>query len=171
MRDADEGIVRRAPLARYLLQGGRPVRDAAGKAFGISLPEVACRAHAGGERAALWLGPEEHLLLAPPTEARTLETQLDGALQGLAHSLVDVSQRQVALAVGGPRARDLLESGCPLDLDAERFAVNACARTLFAKAEVVLWRRGAEEYHLEVARSFADYVLEWVRAVNRSDYP
>jgi sarcosine oxidase subunit gamma len=171
MRDADEGIVRRAPLARYLLQGGRPVRDAAGKAFGISLPEVACRAHAGGERAALWLGPEEHLLLAPPTEARTLETQLDGALQGLAHSLVDVSQRQVALAVSGPRARDLLESGCPLDLDAERFAVNACARTLFAKAEVVLWRRGAEEYHLEVARSFADYVLEWVRAVNRSDYP
>lgn len=170
MRDADEGIVRRAPLARYLLQGGRPVRDAAGKAFGISLPEVACRAHAGGERAALWLGPEEHLLLAPPTEARTLETQLDGALQGLAHSLVDVSQRQVALAVSGPRARDLLESGCPLDLDAERFAVNACARTLFAKAEVVLWRRGAEEYHLEVARSFADYVLEWVRAVNRSDY-
>lgn len=171
MRDADEGIVRRAPLARYLLQGGRPVRDAAGKAFGISLPEVACRAHAGGERAALWLGPEEHLLLAPPTDARTLETQLDGALQGLAHSLVDVSQRQVALAVSGPRARDLLESGCPLDLDAERFAVNACARTLFAKAEVVLWRRGAEEYHLEVARSFADYVLEWMRAVNRSDYP
>ena len=171
MRDADEGIARGAPLARYLLQGGRPVRDAAGKAFGIALPEIACRAHAGGERAALWLGPEEHLLLAPPAEARTLETQLDAALQGLAHSLVDVSQRQVALAVSGPRARDLLESGCPLDLDAERFAVNACARTLFAKAEVVLWRRAAEEYHLEVARSFADYVLEWVRAANRSDYP
>ena len=171
MRDADEGIVRRAPLARYLLQGGRPVRDAAGKAFGISLPEVACRAHAGGERAALWLGPEEHLLLAPPAEAKALETQLGAALQGLAHSLVDVSQRQIALTVSGPRARELLESGCPLDLDAERFAVNACARSLFAKAEIVLWRRGAEEYHLEVARSFADYVLEWMHEVNRSDYP
>jgi sarcosine oxidase subunit gamma len=171
MRDADEGIARRAPLARYLLQGARPVRDAAGKAFGIALPEVGCRAHAGGERAALWLGPEEHLLLAPPAEAKALESQLGAALQGLAHSLVDVSQRQVALTVRGPRARDLLGSGCPLDLDAERFAVNACARTLLAKAEVVLWRRGAEEYHLEVARSFADYVLEWMRAVNRSDYP
>ena len=171
MRDADEGIASRAPLARYLLQGARPVRDAAGKAFGVALPEVGCRAHAGGERAALWLGPEEHLLLAPPAEAKALETQLGAALQGLAHSLVDVSQRQVGLAVSGPRARDLLESGCPLDLDDERFPVNACARSLFAKAEVVLWRRGAEEYHLEVARSFADYVLEWMRAVNRSDYP
>jgi sarcosine oxidase subunit gamma len=49
--------------------------------------------------------------------------------------------------------------------------VNDCARTLLAKAEVVLWRRGAEEYHLEVARSFADYVLEWMREVNRSDNP
>ena len=84
---------------------------------------------------------------------------------------MDVSQRQVAFVVRCPRARELLGSGCPLDLDAERFAVNACARTLYAKAEVVLWRRGAEEYHLEVARSFADYVLEWMRAVNRSDYP
>lgn len=171
MRDADEGIARRTPLARYLLQGGRPVRDAAGKAFGIALPEVGSRAHAGGERAALWLGPEEHLLLAPPAGQKALESQLATALQGLAHSLVDVSQRQVALAIGGPRGRDLLESACPLDLDAERFPVNACARTLYAKAEVVLWRRGAEEYHLEVARSFADYVLEWMREVNRSDYP
>ena len=59
----------------------------------------------------------------------------------LAHSLVDVSQRQAGLAVDGPRARDLIASGCPLDLDPESFPVGMCARTLFAKAEVVLWRR------------------------------
>ena len=171
MRDAGEGIARRAPLARFVLQGARPVRDAAGRAFGVELPESACRAQLGGDRAALWLGPDEQLLLAPPADGKRLESQLVAALQGLAHSLVDVSHRQVALAVTGPRARDLLESACPLDLDAERFPVNACARTLYAKAEVVLWRRGAEEYHLEVARSFVDYVLDWMREVNRSDQP
>jgi len=32
-----------------------------------------------------------------------------------------------------------------------------------------LWRRSVEEYHLEVARSFAGYVLDWVREVKRSD--
>ena len=52
-----------------------------------------------------------------PGEAGASQSELGAALQGLAHSLVDVSQRQSALAVTGPRARDLLASGCPLDLD------------------------------------------------------
>ena len=60
-----DGIRRLPPAARFILQGGRPVREAAGQAFGLALPEEACRAHADAERAALWLGPDEHLLLAP----------------------------------------------------------------------------------------------------------
>ncbi len=157
------------PATRFILQGGRPVREAAGRAFGIALPEEACRAHADTERAALWLGPDEQLLLAPAGQAGRLEEDLRSALQGLAHSLVEVSQRQSAIAVTGPRARDLLAAGCPLDLDPEAFPVGMSARTVFAKAEVVLWLRRAGEYHLEVARSFTDYVLEWMREVNRSD--
>ncbi len=171
MADADVGFRRLAPTARFILQGERPARDAVGQAFGTSLPEEACRAHADGERAALWLGPDEQLLLAPAAEAGRIQAELGAALQGLAHSLVEVSQRQVALALTGPRARDLIASGCPLDLDPDSFPIGMCVRTLFAKAEVVLWRRSAEEYHLEVARSFAGYVLDWMREVNRSDYP
>ena len=171
MADADDGFRRLASAARFILQGDRPARAAAGRAFGVSLPEDACRAHAEGERAALWLGPDEQLLLAPASEAGRIQADLETALQGTAHSLVEVSQRQVALAVTGPRARDLLASGCPLDFDPTSFPLGMCVRTLFAKAEVVLWRRSAEEYHLEVARSFAGYVLDWMREVNRSDYP
>jgi sarcosine oxidase, subunit gamma len=171
MADSDPGFRRLAPATRFILQGGLPVRDAAARAFGLALPEEACRAQADGERAALWLGPDEQLLLAQAGDAARLQAELDAALQGLAHSLVEVSQRQVGIAVGGPRARDLIASACPLDLDPESFPVGMCTRTLFAKAEVVLWRRSAEEYHLEIARSFADYVLDWMREVNRSDYP
>ena len=116
-------------------------------------------------------GRTSNCCLAPAGEAGSLQAELGAALQGLGYSLVEVSQRQTALAVAGPRARDLIASGCPLDLDPESFPVGMCARTLFAKAEVVLWRRSAEEYHLEVARSFAGYVLDWMREVNRSDYP
>jgi sarcosine oxidase, subunit gamma len=166
-----DGVRRLPPAARFILQGGRSVREAAGKAFGLALPEDACRAHADAERAALWLGPDEQLLLAPAAQNQRVQTELSSALQGLAHSLVGVGQRQSAVAVSGPRAHDMLASGCPLDLHPEAFPVGMCARTLFAKAEVVLWRRSAEEYHLEIARSFSDYVLEWMREVNRSDYP
>lgn len=152
-----------AEYARFLFQGDAAARAAAGRAFGIVLPGDACRANAAGERAALWLGPDEHLLLAPDGSQARIAAELEIALTGIPHSLVDVSQRQVAIVVEGPAARELLASGCPLDLDPDAFPVGMCTRTLFGKAEALLWRSGAEEYHLEIGRSFAAYVRGWLR--------
>jgi sarcosine oxidase, subunit gamma len=79
-----------------------------------------------------------------------------------------VSQRQSALRMSGPRADALLNTGCPLDLSLARFPVGMCTRTLLGKAEVVLWRTDAAEFHLEVARSFQDYVAGLLREAGRS---
>jgi sarcosine oxidase subunit gamma len=152
---------------RFILQGGPAAREAAGRGFGLALPEDACRAAAASDRAALWLGPDERLLLAAAGAAATLAAELESALAGLPHSLVDVSDRQLALTVAGAQARDWLASGCPLDLEPAVFPVGACTRTVFAKAEVVLWRRSAEEYHLEVWRSFSAYVRDWLEEAKR----
>ena len=157
------------PAARFIFQGGSAARKTAGEAFGVPLPETACRANTVDGRAALWLGPDEHLLLAPAADAQGIFVDLETALSGVAHSLVEVSQRQVAVQINGPDASALLNSGCPLDLDPAEFPVGMCTRTLLAKAEVVLWRRGIEEYHLEVGRSFSDYVLGWLREANQGE--
>lgn len=157
-----------APAARFIFQGGPAARRAAGDAFGVALPEDPCRAHDAGGRAALWLGPDEHLLLAPAGNAAIIAAQLGSALTGIAHSLVEVSQRQVALKLGGSGASELLNSGCPLDLDPAQFPPGMCTRTVIGKAEAVLWRKAAAEYHLEVWRSFAAYVLEWLREAGAS---
>ena len=151
------------PAARFILQGGPAARAAAGQAFGVALPETACRGNSNGERSALWLGPDEYLLLAPDGTAHRVAVELEIALSGLAHSLVDISDRQVAFALTGPAARDILCQGCPLDLDPEEFTVGMCTRTVFAKAEAVLWRPSVEEYHLEVGRSFSGYVRGWMQ--------
>ena len=97
-----------------------------------------------------------------------IATQLASALSGIPHSLVDVSQRQVALQVSGPDASELLNSGCPLDLDPAEFPPGMCTRTIIGKAEAVLWRKAAAEYHLEVWRSFAGYVVDWLREAGGS---
>lgn len=154
---------------RFILQGGPAARAASSSAFGIALPEKACRAHSAGDRAALWLGPDEQLLLAPAKDAMILAAGLEAALSGVAHSLVDVSQRQVALQVSGHRACAILNTGCPLDLDPAEFPPGMCTRTLFNKADIVLWRTGASEFHLEVLRSFSDYVLGCLQEAGR-DY-
>jgi sarcosine oxidase subunit gamma len=162
------GTLRQLPPAtRFILQCGREARDRAGVAFGLAMPEAACRAESASGRAALWLGPDERLLLAPDGAGEAVASALEAALAGIPHSLVDVSHRQVALRIAGPRAGDLLASGCPLDLDPAAFPVGMCTRTVLARAEVVLWRLSAEEYHLESGRSFSGYVLEWLREAER----
>ena len=157
--------VRALPAAtRHILRGGAEVRSAAERALGFSVPATPCRAGGGGARAALWLGPDEWLLLAPPDAPADA---LAAALRGLPHSLVDVSHRQLALTVAGPQANMLLAAGCPLDLDASAFPVGMCTRTVLAKAEIILWRTEALRFHLEVWRSFAPYVSQFLAEAGR----
>jgi len=167
MSDHGETLRLLPPAARFILQCGRDARDRAGVAFKLPLPEAACRAEAAAGRAALWLGPDERLLLAPDGTGESIAGALEAALASHPHSLVDVSHRQVALRIAGPRASELLASGCPLDLDPDAFPVGMCTRTVLARAEVVLWRSSPEEYHLETGRSFSGYVLEWLREAGR----
>jgi len=155
------------PATRYLLRGGAAVRAAAEAALGAAIPSVACRAAGNGEWAALWLGPDEWLLLGPESQAAAVPAALATALAELPHSLVDVSHRQSALSVRGPEATRLLASGCPLDLDATAFPIDMCTRTVLAKAEVVLWRIGEQAFRIEVSRSFVAYVSQFLAEAAR----
>ncbi len=152
--------------SRWVLRGDGAVRTTTESALGLPVPDAACRAGVNGERAALWLGPDEWLLLAPAGQAG-LATRLERALGGLPHSLVDVSHRQIGLLVHGPQAELLLSSGCPLNLSIRAFPVGMCTRTVLAKAEVVLWRTAAAQFRLEVWRSFAPYVTQFLAEAAR----
>lgn len=167
MAERPESLRLLPPATRFILQCGKDARDTAGRGFGLAMPEDACRAASAAGRAALWLGPDERLLLAPAGQEEVIGNELEAALAGWPHSLVDVSHRQAAVAITGPAARDLLASGCPLDLDDAAFPVGMCTRTLLARADIVLWRPSSEEYHLETGRSFAGYVLGWLREAER----
>jgi sarcosine oxidase, subunit gamma len=152
------------PATRFVLRAAEAARAAAEKAFGVGLPVQACRAASAGERAALWLGPDEWLLLAPQEDACS---ELAAALAGLPHSLVDVSHRQSALCVTGPEAATLLAAGCPLDLAEHAFPVGMCTRTMCAKTEIVLWRPAREVFRVEVWRSFAAYLAQFLAEAAR----
>jgi sarcosine oxidase, subunit gamma len=164
---ATRGVDPLPAAARFILRGGPEVRAAVEPSLDFSVPETPCRALTRGARAALWLGPDEWLLLAPEADGGGLAATLGAGLRGLPHSLVDVSHRQGALRVGGAHAVTLLAAGCPLDLDAAAFPVGMCTRTMLAKAEVVLWRTAGEEFRLEVWRSFMDYVSQFLAEAAR----
>jgi sarcosine oxidase, subunit gamma len=148
-----------APASRFIFRG-QAAAPIAGASFGVTLPQAVCRAAVAGARAALWLGPDEWLLLAPESEGLHISADLMAALPASAASLVDISHRQVGLELTGPRISQLINAGCPLDLDLANFPVDMCTRTIFAKAEIVLWRRARDVFQVEVWRSFALYVAD-----------
>ncbi|MEP7246401.1 MAG: sarcosine oxidase subunit gamma family protein [Gammaproteobacteria bacterium] len=152
------GLLAVPPLARFSLRGELPQLANALQAARVPVSQTACRAVEGEICAALWLGPDEQLLLAPEPQAARLVEILHNSLATVAHSVVDISHRQTAFEIAGPSARMLLNTGCPLDLADGSFPVGMCTRTLFEKSEIVLWRTAADTFHVEVWRSFAPYV-------------
>ena len=149
-----------SPATRFSVRGDGAAVAALGFAFGVDLPRAACRAATNGSRAALWLGPDEWLLLAPEGEAEVLARTLTDALRNEPASIVDISDRQAAITVSGPQAAEALNAFNALDLEYDSFPVGMCTRTLFGKAEIVLWRTAPDAFHIEVWRSFAPYVLD-----------
>lgn len=159
VRDGVASVTETAPASRLIYRGDPGL---IGDAFGIALPTTPMQAQASGTRAALWLGPDEWLLLAAESEAAAVAIALAGALDGKPAALVDVGHRQLGLIVSGPRAAALLNAGCPLDLDETAFPVGMCTRTILAKAEIVLWRTESGAFRIEIARSFAPYVVAFL---------
>jgi sarcosine oxidase, subunit gamma len=149
------------PAARFVLRGPQAAVRAACDRMGLALPEAINRATSDNDRAAFMLGPDEWLLIAPDGFTLAPPNATEPC------SIVDVSHRNTGIAVSGTLAPDVLSSGVMLDLDEAAFPIGMATRTLFAKAEIVLWRRRQLEFHIEVWRSFAPYLDGLLREAAR----
>lgn len=156
-------------------EGGTVAEDGTGadtgpaeRVLGIELPGPGrAVASANGRLTAVWLGPG-WWLLDSPTEVEDevgLEAPLVHRLRaaGAGLSAVEVSGGFVVLELAGPAARSVLGHACSLDLHPRAFAPGSAARTMLAKAQVVLVQTGdAPTYRVWARRSFARYLVEWL---------
>ena len=150
------------PASRFILRGDAPVAAQAGAAFAVPIPEAWGAASAANQRVAIWLGPDEWLLIANGEAPAAVAESLGRALAALPHSLVDISERQIGLDVSGSVAALAINAGCPLDLREKGFPVGTATRTMLSKAEIVLWRTEPNRFQIEVWRSFAEYTVAFL---------
>ncbi len=131
------------PMARYSLRArqGQALETLLGvkvpKKIGATEGGIAC------------LGPDEWLMRAPAGTSIPMAA-------GLAIAVTDVSERSICLCVEGPRAAQLIMSGCPQDL--ELFPVGKATRTIFETVEIILIRNSNDQFHIEVWRSFSSWL-------------
>ena len=131
--------------------------------LGFALPVVPNTVTSLRERRALWLGPDEWLIVGPVDQEKALAQALRDGLEGAFGSIVDVSANRTVLEIRGPKAGDLLAHGVAIDLDNRSFGPGRCAETLLAKAQVIIERVGDDQaFHLFVRASFAAYVADWL---------
>jgi sarcosine oxidase, subunit gamma len=143
------------PAERVSLRARPDEVAALSAALGLSLPTTPKTSASAGQRMALWLGPDEWLVIDEGEGG--LMAALGGS--GVLHSATGVSHRNTAVLVAGPGAAKTLNGGCPLDLSLKVFPVGACARTLFGKIEVVVLRTAEDAFRVEFWRSFSDYAF------------
>lgn len=159
--------IREVPFASQInLRGNRAdTAFVAGvrSAIGCDLPTLSNAWSGDSQCAALWLGPDEWLILAPQGNNDKLCSGLRAKLAGIHHSVVDLSANRAIIEISGSDARTVLAKGCPLDLHAAAFGPGQCAQSLLAKSQVILQCVDAgATLRLFVRISFAPYVAEWL---------
>ncbi|WP_327433757.1 MULTISPECIES: sarcosine oxidase subunit gamma [unclassified Streptomyces] len=166
---ASGGAVRLAELpflaqVNVRLDAKGAAADAVALAMGLPLPLEPNTVVRAGELTALWLGPDEWLVVGPPGTQQDVESRIRAAAGAEPVSVTDVSAQRTTLLVAGPRARDLLAHGCPLDLHPRAFGAGRCAQTTLARAQIVLVARDepGTGFWVLVRSSFAGYLADWL---------
>lgn len=164
--ERDIGLVERPHVAKVDVRGAAldpAFTGAVGSALGTSLPVQPNTVISGAGVRALWLGPDEWLVVSESEPGASLMATLRNATEGQHVAVTDVSHGRCVIRLRGPHARDVLSMGCSLDLHPRAFGAGRCAQTLLAKAAVILHQTSDEpDFDIYVARSFADYLWSWL---------
>ena len=160
-------VISERPFLGHLNLRGDPgdggFTSAAAGVLGFALPTEPNTTVGEGGLLALWLGPDEWLVVTPPDAQTRLADSLETALQGVHASVTDVTGGQTVITLSGARAREVLAKGCPLDLHPAVFKPGDCAQTLLAKANVTMrCVDDSPSFELIVRRSFAEYAALWL---------
>ncbi len=131
--------------------------------LGVELPLSPNTVSDGAGHAALWLAPDEWLLVGPTGSEGEIVGSLQGALAPYHHSVLDITANRTTLELVGSRAREVLATGCGLDLHPRVFGPGRCAQTLYAKTQLVVWQiDDVPTFRLLVRPSFAPYLAEFL---------
>lgn len=118
------------------------------------------RACPGKGATLLWNGPGQWLAVTSATPAEDFVAGLRSALSESGATVTDLSHARTVIRLAGPKARDVLLKGCPLDL--ELFQMNDCASSLLGHLNVQLHCLGDQTFDLYVFRSFGLAMWEWL---------
>lgn len=140
---------------------GEALRMAVASAYRTTLPDTA-RYLAGQTVGFAGTGPGQWLVVSASLGGGALAVDLAAKLAGLA-SVSDQGDGRAVIRIAGPRARDVLAKGLPIDLHPSVFAPGSAATSVISLMGVTLWQVDeTPAYDLVVFRSLAGSFWSWL---------
>ena len=137
--------------------------NAVNTAFGVALPDGPRRATVGAVTFA-GTGPDQWIASAEGAEAAGFAAKLRARVGPFA-AVSDQSDARLVLQLSGPRVRDVLAKGVPIDLHPNAFKPGDVATTLIAYVGVQIdMLDDAPTYQLAAPRSMAGSLWSWLSA-------
>jgi sarcosine oxidase subunit gamma len=150
-------------LATVMVRKGRQADLAAAveRAYGVALPGGS-RLAAGPKAGFIGTGPGQWFVVSESLRNGDLARDLAENFRGLA-SISDQSDGRAVVRISGPKARDVLAKGLPIDLDPRVFKPSDAATSVISYIGVQLWQvDGTPTYDIAVFRGFAGSFWGWL---------
>ena len=140
----------------------RKFMAAAKEVLGFDLPKQPRTSSAFGDVKALWLSPDQWLILCARDKAPVLVMELSNATAKTHALAVDVSDMRSIIRLEGERAREVMMKGCSLDFTDEDFAAGFVRRVRFAEIAALFNIVEENSIDLYVFRSYANYAWDFL---------
>ena len=163
------GIEDTGPRGQVTLKGDlrhTAMADVVRELVGLDLPGVR-QVTASGGRAAIWMAPDELLLMMPYRQAGEAVARADAMLEGRHHMALDVSDARTVLRLTGAAASEVLAKGAPVDLSDRACPPGSARRTHMGGLAVAFWRLDAETWEIAALRSYAHHLMAWLEDAAR----
>jgi sarcosine oxidase, subunit gamma len=135
---------------------------AAKDVLGLDLPKAPRTTNTWGDMKALWLSPDQWLILCPGDKAQKILAELNTSLKGIHSLAVDVSDMRAIIRLEGEHARTTVMKGTSIDLTHNNYPPGTIRRMKFAEVGALLHIIEDDVIEVYVFRSYADYTWEFL---------
>ena len=157
------------PVMKLIIRGKtKNFITAIGKNLNMILPTEANTSTSGEALTALWLSPDEWMLVSNKVvskDTNTYEVE-DNLINNISKvnlgAVTDVSDQFVMINIKGNKVFDLFATGSPFNFNEFKNKKGSVVQTILSHIDVIIHLNEINEVNLLVRRSFSEHLYSWI---------
>jgi len=157
------------PIMKLIIRGKtKDFITAIGKNLNMILPTEANTSTSGETLTALWLSPDEWMLISNETiseDTNVYEVE-DNLINNISKTnlgaVTDVSDQFVMINIKGSKVFDLFATGSPFNFNEFKNKKGSVVQTILSHIDVIIHLTEINNVNLYVRRSFSEHLYSWL---------